>query len=143
MRLTALDDQMLYALANWLREAWENATPGPNAAELHVVAQGWEFRYGEGEDQKRFLIEPDGVRFPLRKILFAYEGEVEDIATEDSGMAKIATLRPDEPEEDAGLFVRVQSWDEDAVHADFEQLASAPQVRVTVEILEDSNGHVV
>lgn len=61
-----------------------------------------------------------------------------DIAVEDGGMAKI--WQPTENEDpkqpdDAGVFVRLQSYDENGAHELFNNLMGK-LVRITVEIVE-------
>jgi len=60
----------------------------------------------------------------------------DDIRTEDSGCAKIATLAEDSPEEN-GVFFRFQSWNElDQTHPLFDSLIiPGKRVRITLEVL--------
>lgn len=67
-----------------------------------------------------------------KKILEAFLGE-SDVDTEDGGMAKIATIS-DAAEE--GMFIKLQSWDEDAKHTELNQFVGK-KVKVTVETIED------
>jgi len=88
-----------------------------------------------------------------------FEGTVvaDDISVEDSGSARIADVYPDGDAE-SGIFVRVQSWDEEFCngntpkpsHSEFESLfgevdangvgrstlTGKKRVRVTIEILD-------
>lgn len=52
-----------------------------------------------------------------------------DVDTEDGGRAKIIQL--DGPD-NTTLFVRIQSWDDDKAHGDFEAMIGR-HVRVTIE----------
>ena len=68
---------------------------------------------------------------------FVFEGVCE-FDKEDSGAALISqfSLDPAGKNEDSGLFVRVQSWDETREHKDASTLAGK-RLRVTVEVIEE------
>ena len=69
--------------------------------------------------------------------IFDFSGKItpQHVDSEDGGKALICTF-VDKPDEPAGLFVRVQSWDESKEHTDFNKLIGR-KVRVTVEILDE------
>jgi hypothetical protein len=81
----------------------------------------------------KFIIEQ---KFPKAPVHFtkAKEGEAE-LDSEDGGCALIATLDGNE-EKDAGIFVRVQSYDEYKKHEDFSKLLGK-KIRVTIEVVEE------
>lgn len=68
---------------------------------------------------------------------FIFEGKCE-FKREDSGAALVAQI--DDEKED-GLFVKIQSWDEDCLHTDASAL-TGKQVRVTVEVLKEADAGV-
>lgn len=61
--------------------------------------------------------------------------EHSDIETEDSGCAKILTVVFNEDDEENGMFVRIQSWDDDKKHIDFNKMIGK-KIKVTIEIEE-------
>jgi hypothetical protein len=74
-------------------------------------------------------------------IVKTIEGIADDITKEDGGAAIIVTLADDQ---EFGIFVRIQSWDENAwngaipledVHEDIKKILNK-KVRVTIEVLE-------
>ncbi len=75
-----------------------------------------------------------------KKLIFQTEGMV-DISTEDGGCAMIAENLPIDTEnsdEDNGMFVKIQSWDErdeDEAHLDMKKL-DGKRVRITIEVLD-------
>jgi len=54
----------------------------------------------------------------------------EDYSVEDGGQARIQTFGSP-PDDESGLFVRLQSWDEDKEHKDWQKLAGK-KIRITV-----------
>jgi hypothetical protein len=64
---------------------------------------------------------------------------VDSIKTEDNGQAKIATLIPsDSTHFEEGIFLRLQSWQEDKDHIDFDRLIKpGKQYIVHIEQVED------
>jgi len=69
---------------------------------------------------------------------FVTEGYVIIDMVEDGGAAVIAESFPIETgnsDEENGLFVKLQSWDEDTVHADF-NLIRGKKVRITIEEID-------
>jgi hypothetical protein len=60
------------------------------------------------------------------------EAEIEMHKIEDGGQAIIAEVGGDK---DAGMFVRIQSWDETMRHAEIEPFLGK-RVRVTIETLD-------
>lgn len=59
---------------------------------------------------------------------------MEDLSVEDSGCALIESIGQDS-DDDTGMFVRVQSWDETKEHKDFNAF-KGKRVRVTIEVVE-------
>lgn len=59
------------------------------------------------------------------------------VEREDGGAALIASFGGDDAEE-AGLFVRVQSWDPECRHKVFQKMRGK-RVKVTVELMEDED----
>jgi hypothetical protein len=57
-----------------------------------------------------------------------------EVITEDGGCAKIVNV-VDEPDEEKGIFIRLQSWDESKEHKDFHQL-EGKKVRITIETIK-------
>jgi len=56
---------------------------------------------------------------------------------EDGGAAIIICAQEvEQTTEDAGMFVRIQSWDEEAMHDDLRKF-NGKRLRVTVEAIED------
>jgi len=72
------------------------------------------------------------------KFVFVFEDEFEDGVSfdkEDGGRALIAHFeQKDCEEEEAGLFVRLQSYDETKIHKDAQALVGK-RVRITVEVI--------
>lgn len=66
-------------------------------------------------------------------ILYQVEDTGRADSTEDGGMAKI--FEPDDTGDATGMFVRVQSWSDEANHEHFDQMLGK-RVRITVEILD-------
>jgi hypothetical protein len=58
-----------------------------------------------------------------------------EVKREDGGQALIATI-DDGSDEDTGIFVRLQSWDESTEHKLFNQLINK-KVRITIETIEE------
>ena len=66
------------------------------------------------------------------------EGVVELESKEDGGAAMIAETFPfetDSSDDENGMFVKIQSWDEDTVHSDFIRILGK-KVRITIEVLD-------
>lgn len=59
---------------------------------------------------------------------------LENLQREDGGCALIESIGT-EGDEETGIFVRVQSWDETKEHKDFNAL-KGKRVRVTIEVVE-------
>lgn len=75
----------------------------------------------------------------MRKLIFQHETPIKEYTTEDGGAAQIADIDPGydpETEPDAGLFVRIQSYDTSGRHEEFFKLVAADRVRVTVVALD-------
>jgi hypothetical protein len=64
------------------------------------------------------------------------EGQIfrADVQTEDGGQAKIVTLAQ-HPEDENGMFVKIQSWDETLKHEEFEKFVGR-KVKVTIEAID-------
>ena len=56
------------------------------------------------------------------------------VESEDGGAARIYTIS-DDPEAESGMFLRIQSWDENKEHTDINNLIGK-RIRVTVEVLD-------
>lgn len=68
---------------------------------------------------------------------FIAEATIET-STEDGGAALIAEPIPFDTlnsDEDNGMFVKIQSWDEDTEHTDMQKLIGK-KVRITIEIID-------
>ncbi len=62
----------------------------------------------------------------------------QDIEREDGGQAVILTLTGD-PDQETGVFVRIQSWDQTCFHKEIRELfdaASGKSIRVTIEVVD-------
>ncbi len=73
----------------------------------------------------------------MAKIIFQTEGTLE-VSKEDGDCAMIAENLPIDTEnsdDDTGMFVKIQSWDESGKHTDMEKLVGK-KVRVTIEIIK-------
>jgi hypothetical protein len=72
----------------------------------------------------------------VKKII---EGKIdkENTNTEDGGQAVITTMEfRDTPEdEDNGMFVRIQSWDENCKHEEFKKFEGR-KIRITIETID-------
>lgn len=55
------------------------------------------------------------------------------IDSEDGGEALIFHASPDD--EDTGMFVKIQSWDESTAHVDFNKFVDK-KVRITIETID-------
>lgn len=69
---------------------------------------------------------------------FTTEGLVQIDASEDGGQAKICQSFPIttlDSDEDNGMFITLQSWDEDTVHTDLNLLVGK-KVKITIEVIE-------
>lgn len=69
--------------------------------------------------------------FKMAKLIF--EDRISQVDVEDSGCARIAVLDPDDYGQ---LFVKLQSWDEECNHPEFNEFYGK-RVRVTIETLDD------
>lgn len=60
----------------------------------------------------------------------------DEIIIEDQGKAILTEPINDPNDEnlDAGMFVRLQSWDDDKIHSDFKQFIGK-KIKITVEII--------
>lgn len=65
------------------------------------------------------------------KIEFEQILDPSNVEVEDSGMAKITDFTSDDGQED-GVFVRLHSWSEEAIHTEFDALVGK-KVRITIE----------
>ncbi len=69
---------------------------------------------------------------------FTTEGLVQIDSSEDGGQAKICQSFPittGHSDEDNGMFIILQSWDEDTVHTDLNLLVGK-KVKITIEVIE-------
>ena len=68
---------------------------------------------------------------------FIFEEKFDDenamLSVEDSGCAMIGDVCDNE---DSGMFIRIQSWDETKEHKDFKSLIGK-KIRVTIEVVEE------
>ncbi len=71
----------------------------------------------------------------MRKV---YEGTVVEIRKEDGGQALIAEVQ-DNPEAEKGIFIRVQSWDEDLAHEEWNKLGfkEGKKVKFVITVEDD------
>ncbi len=73
---------------------------------------------------------------PAKKVI---EGKIdkENTDTEDGGQALITTIdfRDTPEEEDNGVFVRIQSWDENCKHEEFKKF-EGHKIRITIETID-------
>ncbi len=76
------------------------------------------------------VVVPERDAAGKRRLIASHETCVE---AEDGGQAQIAEFATTS---ETGLFVRVQSWDDQRKHAEMAQLLNK-RVRVTVEVLDD------
>jgi hypothetical protein len=81
---------------------------------------------------KKRLNDIFSVKHPEHKISFI--GKLDQVTTEDGGQALIS-----DPFElsagDNGIFVRVQSWDEEKEHKEFKKFQDK-EIRITVETVD-------
>jgi len=81
---------------------------------------------------KKSLNEIFSIKHPEHKISFV--GKLDQVTTEDGGQALIS-----DPFElsagDNGIFVRVQSWDEEKEHKEFKKFQDK-EIRITVETID-------
>ena len=70
----------------------------------------------------------------MRKFIFEdmFDEKNAMIEKEDGGCAMIATISDDD---ETGVFIRVQSWDDNKEHEDFKSLIGK-KVRITIEVIE-------
>jgi hypothetical protein len=64
-----------------------------------------------------------------------YTGKLEDVANEDGGMALISEPFAGPNAEDNGMFVKIQSWDEECKHDDFKKFQGR-KIKVTIETID-------
>jgi len=72
----------------------------------------------------------------MNKQTHIIEGQLlsSDIETEDGGQAKIIAMSQS-PEEDNGMFVKIQSWDETLKHEEFEKFVGR-KVKIIIETID-------
>lgn len=73
----------------------------------------------------------------MARVVFESDMTPGEVKREDSGCAMIwecsDVVDPSDANRDAGMFVRLQSWDDDIKHALFKQFVGH-RVRITVEV---------
>lgn len=70
----------------------------------------------------------------MEKIVIETVMEEQFVEIEDGGYAKIFTAAK-EPDEENGMFVRIQSWDEYLDHVDFDKFVGK-KIKITIETVE-------
>lgn len=72
-----------------------------------------------------------------QSFIFGAEIKPDEIETEDGGQAKIITVAPLKPDYDdeSGMFVRIQSWDESTKHEQFSRFVGR-KVLITIETID-------
>jgi len=72
----------------------------------------------------------------MKKHIVIFEQKIKerDVEVEDGGSAKIVCV-DGAMQEDNGMFVKLQSWDEELKHTDFNKFVGR-KVRITVETID-------
>ena len=72
----------------------------------------------------------------MQKDTHIIEGQIfrNDVETEDGGQAKIVGLEQN-AEDENGMFVKIQSWDEEKKHEEFNKFVGR-KVKITIETID-------
>ena len=94
----------------------------------HQQANDWLDQY--------FSLPSDSQDYPYHTHTF--DGFAEEVTSEDGGAALICCVNPLKDDPDAGVFFKIQSWDDEGRHYDFAALglAHGKRVRIRLEVEE-------